>query len=295
MNFTGGTGGTVYYTFSNSNTPGEYIFVGGVNAASVSTTNITFGSGVYVLAGSNTAGNPLFQTGTGTTLTDGGSSSGGELFVFSDGGTNGGIAGGGGYPGLSNLLTGNIPNFNAAIDQSLHFGQTGFTCPSCASGTDNSTISLNGLNASQMPAALSAYSNFLMWQDRYDTKVQYNTDGSIADTAGAGCFPEVNGGPVNLTNPCTNVNGDLSLNPSTANSPQQMNLDVNSRTRLNGTIYQPRGGWLQMNTTSGMTGGSLQIITGALSLSNSTGNGTGEVNLAGKNKLIEVPKNVLIE
>ena len=104
----------------------------------------------------------------------------------------------------------------------------------------------------------------------------------------AGSAPSIN-------DPCTNPNADTN-NSTSANDPQQMNLSVNSRTKMNGTIYQPRGGWIQMNNTgSGTTGGNLQIITGALSLSNSNGGGSGTVNLAGDSKVINVPKNVLIE
>jgi Flp pilus assembly protein TadG len=291
LNFDGGSAGTVYYTLSNSNSPGEYVFVGGLNATAVATTNITVGSGEVVLAGTNTVGNPLFQIGANTTIQDGGTSSAGELFVFTDGGN-------GGYPNLSSLLTGNIPGFTPAMDTSLHYGQGGITCTACASGTDNSSISLNGVNASQI-SQLSNYSNFLMWQDRGDSHVLINPDGSIntgsAGVCGPGSSVEQAGAAPSINDPCTNPNADTT-NSTKATDPQQMNLSVNSRTKMNGTIYQPRGGWIQMNNTgSGTTGGNLQIITGALSLSNSNGGGSGTVNLAGDSKVINVPKNVLIE
>ena len=214
-----------------------YMFWGGMRINAGST--VTFGTGQYVMVGSlhNGSGGStsVFDTtGNNTTIQPSGSgaSYAGQMFIFTDPT----------YSGLQPQTAG----WPAAGDPSplLHFGTI----------NDNSgntqSVALNGYNAAAPTAPtgqLSAdYNGFLFWQDRNNSTVNYNADGSF------NCAAPYNTAACNKT-----------LTP--ADSPGLYMHAHSNLSGMQGVIYQPRGAWADMGGHVGISG-ALQIISGAFNL-----------------------------
>ncbi|HYL37640.1 MAG TPA: hypothetical protein VEV17_17125, partial [Bryobacteraceae bacterium] len=264
-------------TFGNGSGFGNYVFAGGFTTSAGNQT-ITFGSGMYVFAGT-TNNNPEFVVDNGTTINDQNKgntqSTQGELLLYTSGNYNWD-----GSNTIATMLTAAIPNF---AQLSFQYGQGGFTFK--GGNNSNTSMTLYGLNPdpTTLPPSVANYHDFLFWQDRANSTVLYSpTDGSIVSSPCPGSTTnEVPGLPANINNPCKN-----SLN--NPDSPQ-MNLFATPNTNLNGYLYQPRGAWLNLQG-GGKIGGPLRIITGALQLG-----GGPTVILTGTSAPITVTETALIE
>jgi Flp pilus assembly protein TadG len=236
---------------------GNYTFFGGI--VTQTTTNITFGPGRYVFAGSRPTNNgpgALFDASSGqVTLTDytplvwqvdkwvsQPNKDAGELFVFT-----GPDAAGVWYPGLD---TSNIPS---SVLQSLQFGTSGFK----TGANKQVNINLHGLNETgpHLPDDLKSYFKpdptdisqpVLIWQDQRNSVVKYYSSGTkLMD-----CITDYATG-------CTNVLANKA-------SPE-LDVAATAAVHLYGAIYQPRGSWTFLSGSESYSG-PLRIITGAIRL-----------------------------
>lgn len=226
----------------------NYTFFGGLKT--VTSTNITFNPGRYVIAGvrpNNNSAGSLFDASSGqVTLTDktpllAGASQpntdAGEIFIFTNAD----------YPGLD---TSGVPS---SVLTGLDFGTSGFQ----AGNNNQVTINLHGLNRSapELPPDLrtffandinTIFQPVLLWQDQRNSVTRYyNADGTKNMTCITGDVP------------CVNTLSNL-------DSPM-LSVQASSAVHLYGVIYQPRGAWTELS--GGETySGPLRIITGAIRL-----------------------------
>lgn len=236
------------FTFGTSSGFGQYVFFGGLD---VSKSAVTFNPGEYVLAGVLASGTPVLQTANNTEICaacNAGTGSGtGTLFVLTDSS----------YGGNSNMATmfQNIPLQKQTTGglpwSSLTFGQANF-----GSGADkNSWVEMTGLNSGSTQvqnAGLADFSSLLIWQDQQNSAVEYDSKGNLV----TGCTGGSN------DNPCTRTLTD-------SNSPG-MTLWAGQNSFYNGIVYQPRGAWTTIHSTSS-NAGALRIITGGVNLQGSPG------------------------
>ncbi len=267
----------------NGNSFGQFIFYGGLSTSAGNQT-IRFAPGMYVFAGA-TGSNALFNVDNGTTILDNNTgntqSDAGELFLYTNYNYN---WGGGSTPdGVTTWASGGLINMAPAAIQAFgadkfQYQEGGFK----TGNNQNSSVTLSGLNpdGTGVPGTLTNYKNFLFWQDRANSYVVYNNDGSIA-ISGTGCTNEIPTAAGSINNPCVNT-------LSNPNSPQ-MDLMATPHTHLSGYLYQPRGAWLYLQG-AGSIGGPLRIITGALTLG-----GGPTVTLTGNSAPITITETALIE
>ncbi|HUQ95955.1 MAG TPA: pilus assembly protein TadG-related protein [Bryobacteraceae bacterium] len=253
--------GSGYFQFGScgSGFP-QWTFFGGLRTGSGNSV-VTFTPGRYVFAGQNSGdGQPLFEISNGTTLQDctsggGRNTDAGEIFIFTD--TN--------YPGLDLQVANAGPV--AAIRNNLLFGTAGIK----TGNNDNSAITLHGLNkqSSSVPDELKPYAPVVMWQDKRNSRVKYNPDGTLDTSCG------------DRNNPCTNAPAD--------SMSREMFLRATPSVLIYGAAYQPRGAWLNLVAGGNFTG-PLQVITGALRLQ-----GSPPLSLTGISNPITVRKTALVE
>ena len=94
-----------------------------------------------------------------------------------------------------------------------------------------------------------------MWQDQANSAIVYTTPANTPLTLpGSGYVDVFNCGSRTMANPCTKT----LQNP---NSPA-INVQTQFALGFNGTIYQPRGAWI--NVGPGTLAGPLQVITGSV-------------------------------
>jgi hypothetical protein len=258
--------GSGYFEFVDSssvNTFSTYIFYGGLSIGA--STHVTFGPGMYILAGSNQSCSggapcPEISITPGAQICDGPlnnpfcgqtwqipASNAGEIFIFTGANSNGGALT---YPGL--------PTIPARVSTCacLTYGQAGFAF----TGNGSTAIDLHGLNASNsnLPAtgssSLQPFAPVFMWQDQANSYIKYNANGSINVSCGS------------LNSPCTNT-------PLNALAPQ-MNLTMGFQNpffsaasgNFSGAIYQPRGAWINLALDGSIAEPdpvAMQVITGA--------------------------------
>lgn len=207
-----------------------YFFYGGLD---ISLSDVTFGPGQYVMVGaplstqgqSTTAGAAFADTGNNTVT---GNSTAGTMFIFTA--AEGGTAA---YPGLFSQINA-WPDLVTATN-SMWQGSVNF-----ASGA-SASVSLTGIKAGSVPAALNDYNGVLFWQDRANSSVNYNPDGTVNPT------------PPNLQN--NRVPADLTSTTIT--------LQAHPNLSLNGVIYQPRGANIIAKGNGGSTL-NVQLISGAI-------------------------------
>lgn len=236
-----GTGCVGGGTSSPSNF-GTFVFYGGLKTGRSADTSLSLESGALVFAGAEPQGSnatPLFDAAVGGrafSITGPGSDAAGNLFVFTD--PN--------YPGLT------TPTQLLPAVGRLKQGVAGFKA-----GGDRATFDLDGLRetGAGFPSTLKGYNEFLFWQDRRNSKIMYNDDGSYACSA-----PYTS---------CDKSPGQQ-LTDGMVDGSGEMSIWAGASTRLKGTIYQPRGGWTVIGG-SGSIGSTLdrvplQIITGAMQL-----------------------------
>jgi hypothetical protein len=199
----------------------------------------------------NSAGVAFKVTNGDVTLQSSGSGPtySGEVFIYTDASPNG-------YPGLGthiNDLNGNIAIasqdlFNKISNNGgeLKQGQAGFR-----TGNNNRVnISLDGLNAdgAGLPPELKKYAPAVIWQDRRNSFVRYNADGTIA------CGDSALG--------CAKNNSQQAADNMKDDSPEFF-FQASPTAYLRGGIYQPRGAWAKL-VGGGQYNAPLQIVTGAM-------------------------------
>jgi len=152
-----------------------------------------------------------------------------------------------GYPGLSSQLA-NIPaqlqpNGSVPLTQGHIELKAG----------NNTSVTLSGINQDNVPTNLGDYNGSLFWQDRRDSTIRFDAQGNLIDR------PCLNG--------CSTIPATLTANGVTESSPGFVyNASVNMN--LQGTLYQPRGGWFSFQGSADISSG-LQIITGMVHMSGS--------------------------
>jgi Flp pilus assembly protein TadG len=230
-------GGTV--TFNDPSVPfGYYLFYGGL---SVSGGKMVMGQGEYVFIGGGAAGALTTSStsdieGTGAIL----------ILTGASGPFTGTVTTASGptdlYPSLLTQI-----NSNELLVVAAEAGQLAFGPSSLSTGPK---VNVSGLDptSSVLPLNLIPFGGIVLWQDQADSTVNYLPDGNIDLSCGGINTPC----PKGVANPVLNVGASGNLG-------------------LTGTIYQPRGAWINIGT--GTLTGNLQVITGAVT-------GGGGVNLS---------------
>ena len=218
----------------------SYMFYGGLRANNGA--SVTFGAGQYVVVGAPARGSnatAVFDSGGGnaTMATASGAS---NMFVFT--------APQASYPGLNTQMTAFTELQTAAARGALGQGYINLKAG------NSSSFDLRGYVKGDGPAILDDYNGVLMWQDRKNSTVKYNANGTY------GCA-----GP-NYVTGCTKSSGEL-ITDGVLTGSNRMIIDAtaNFGTGANGVLYQPRGTWLSKQGNGDLSGG-LQIITGALEI-----------------------------
>lgn len=225
---------------SEPNGFGTYVIYGGIQLkpAGQGGGSMEFESGAIVMAGakptSSGNANPLMdlQANGSFALTGPAADKAGNVFVFTD--PN--------YPQLGALPT-DLSNVT------LKQGVAGFK----SGNNTNVTFNLNGLNdgAPGLPSTLMGYNSVVMWQDRRNSSVLYNSnDGEYA------CLPPYLD--------CTKSDPQKATDGVVPGS-QELYIAAGATSVINGTIYQPRGAWTTIGGSAGLTS-ALQLITGALNV-----------------------------
>lgn len=219
-----------------------YFFYGGLRAANGS--GVTFGSGQYVVVGASAASgsaSPILESGGGnaTMKTSAGAS---NMFILTAPTATP-------YPGLSTQL--NIPEIATAVG-GLSQGYVNLKAG------NSSAFDLQGYQKGSGPAILDDYNGILFWQDRRNSTVKYNADGTY------GC-----GGPDYITG-CSKTQSELDNDRVVTGRKQDsrvlnVNATANITAGLDGVLYQPRGAWASFQG-NGDFGGGIQIVTGALDI-----------------------------
>jgi Flp pilus assembly protein TadG len=213
-----------------------YLFYGGTQLAG----NINFGPGQYVMVGSSSeAGASMLLAGGNQTIT--GDTGAGTQFIATDLG----------YPGLSDQF-GTIPA--ALTNGSIPLYQGHFELKA-----GNSTnVQLRGIDKTSAPSSLGDYNGSLFWQDRRNSTLRLDDLGNLIDR------PCENG--------CATIPAALTAQGVTSTSPGFV-YDAAIQMDLEGTLYQPRGGWFSFQGNADIASG-LQIITGMVHMT-----GGGQVSL----------------
>lgn len=221
-------GGTV--TFNDPSVPfGYYLFYGGLG---VSGGKMVMGPGEYVFVGGGAAG--VLNTsslsdieGTGAIL----------ILTGASGPFTGTVTTASGPTDLYPNLLAQI-NSNELLVLTAEAGKLAFGPTFLSTGPK---VNVTGLDPTSplVPQNLIPFGGIVLWQDQADSKVNYMPDGNIDLSCGGINAPCAKGVP----NPVLNVQASGNLG-------------------LTGTIYQPRGAW--MNIGAGTLTGNLQVITGAV-------------------------------
>ena len=242
-----GSGQNKYFVFESctgcSGTQfGDFVFFGGLRTGS-GNASVKFTPGRYVMAGTTGGADaPLMELSNGTELIDytpdGGTQiDAGQMILFTDAN----------YPGLTH-----IPNAITGIQSNLQQGVAGISMGQ----NDNSLIRLHGINPTNTEfvqgTALENFAPVVMWMDQRNSIVQYDSTGNIATSCSGGYSAS---GTVSIDNPCH----------KTARGSEKLYLKASPNTNLFGTVYMPRGSFLDLQGSGGMTA-PLKIITGALNV-----------------------------
>jgi hypothetical protein len=237
-------------TFSDPNPFGYYFFFGGLN---VTGGKMVMGPGEYVFVG---IGPP---EGTGDSLS---TSTSAEID-----GTDAILI----FTGASGPFTGTptnavgpsdlYPNLITQINTSADLigmgdgGQLAFGPVSFQTGPAGNVTSLDPTSAA-LPQSLIPFGGIVMWQDQANSAIPYTTPATLPPSPGPGYVDIFSCSHATMANPCTKT-------PplQKANSPG-INVQTQYALGFNGTIYQPRGAWI--NVGPGTLGGPIQVITGSV-------------------------------
>jgi hypothetical protein len=109
---------------------------------------------------------------------------------------------------------------------------------------------------SALPSSIVPFGGIVMWQDQANSGILYTTPANTpTDLPGSGYVDIFSCGSHTMASPCTKT----LQNPNT--SPG-INVQTQYALGFNGTIYQPRGAWI--NVGPGTLGGPIQVITGSV-------------------------------
>ena len=176
------------------------------------------------------------------------------------------------YPGLAAQVSA-IPNYTCTaltcgvgsmIDPAQINPSTGenyLVQGSIATKNVNWTLDgYNKNNTAQTLPLMEQYSGLLIWQDRRNSTVIYDSLGNVIK-----CYATC-GGNVPTT-------ADYQNNNVTADSPGLQMSDGNGTLVMKGAIVQPRGAWYTLYSGGASVGNSpLQVITGMLTCNGGCGN-----------------------
>jgi hypothetical protein len=204
--------------------------------------NTHFGAGQYVAVGVNTADGMALGVPAGNAVkTITGDTSIGTQFITTDPD----------YPGLTTQMQGLPAQLSpgGSISELLRQGHIEFK------GGSSTSIQLSGLNKGTLPSGvgLNDYAGDLIWQDRRNSTLILNDDGTINTSA-------ANGGRPCYPSGCNGVPSALGDRGVTETSPGMI-WDSSAQMTLVGTIYQPRGAWLDCQGGGNFTS-AVSIITG---------------------------------
>jgi Putative Flp pilus-assembly TadE/G-like len=230
---------------------GYYFFYGGLNVAAGG--KMLMGPGEYVFVGGG--GGTL--TTAATAAMDGGGSPGAVIILTGSSGpftvnlnTNTATGPADLYPGLLTQINSNKFMVTMAGNNQLGFAPTTLLAP-----LDQTAVTSLDPTNSALPSSLVPFGGIVLWQDQANSGILYTTPTNTpSNLPGSGYVDIFSCGSGNMANPCTKA----LLNP---NSPG-ISVQTQYAMGFNGTIYQPRGAWI--NVGPGTLGGPMQVITGSV-------------------------------
>ena len=232
---------------------GYYFFYGGLNVAGSG--KMIMGPGEYVFVGGGNGGGAL--TTASTAAMDGNGSPGAIVILTGASGPftvdpNTNIATGPAdlYPGLLTQINSNKLTAVLAGNGQYAFAPTTLLAP-----VDQTPVTSLDPTNSALPSTLVPFGGIVMWQDQANSGIVYTTPANTPpNLPGSGYVDIFNCGSHTMANPCT----------KTLQNPNSPGINVQTQYALgfNGTIYQPRGAWI--NVGPGTLGGSIQVITGSV-------------------------------
>ena len=219
-----------------------YLFYGGLDTG----TNTHFGPGQYISVGVKNPQNPALLIGGGNrTIT--GDTAIGTQFITTNA-HNPYLA--------SQIAPGGTadPTMQTVVTVAPYYGSIALK------GGQSTSLQLAGINANALPAALSSldlgrYANNMIWQDRHNSTLLFDTNGNVV---GRPC-----------ANGCSTIPPSLTSLGVTQYSPE-FNFQAALNMNLNGVIYQPRGAWTRIQANTDVTS-ALTVVTGMVWMQ---GNGT---------------------
>jgi hypothetical protein len=236
-------------TFSDSSPFGYYFLYGGLR---VSGGKMVMGPGEYVFVGD---GPPIGTSDDLFTSSTAEIDGAGAILIFT--GASGPFTG---TPtnaiGPADLYPNLITQVNSSADliAMADGGQLAFGPVSLSTGPTGNVTGLDPAS-SALPQNLVPFGGLVMWQDQANSGVVYTTPANTpTNLPGSGYIDIFNCGSRTMANPCT----------KTLQNPNSPGINVQTQYALgfNGTIYQPRGAWI--NVGPGTLGGAMQVITGSV-------------------------------
>jgi Flp pilus assembly protein TadG len=242
--------GTVTF---NASPFGSYFFYGGLSVAASG--KMIMGPGEYVFVGGQNGGGAL--TTASTAAMDGTGSPGAVVVLTGASGpftvnlnTNTATGPADLYPGLLTQINSNTFTVNMAGNNDLAFAPTTLLAP-----LDQTPVTSLDPTNSALPPNMVPFGGIVMWQDQANSAIVYTTPANTpSNLPGSGYVDIFNCGSQTMANPCT----------KTLQNPNSPGINVQTQFALgfNGTIYQPRGAWV--NVGPGTLGGPMQVITGSV-------------------------------
>jgi hypothetical protein len=239
--------GTLYTAGASQNSQFPmYMFYGGLHLTGES---MHFGPGEYVMVGTKTSqGTSLYlpagQGGGNRIVT--GDTNAGSIFVT----TAPAITGGQSYPGLQTQL------------DALYAARPELTSIAMSQGHveiksgQSTSLQLNGIKPDAMPSGIGSlfvdHENVLLWQDRRNSTIRFNPDGTILDRP---CVDTPNA-CVGTVPPALRNNGVNEYSP-------EFIFDATVQMGFNGIIYQARGAWFSYQGSANISS-SLRVVTGMI-------------------------------
>jgi hypothetical protein len=233
---------------------GYYFFYGGLNVTASG--KMIMAAGEYVFVGGGNGGGTL--TTASTAAMDGGGSPGAIIILTGASGPftvdpNTNIATGPAdlYPGLLTQINSNKLTAVLAGNGQFAFAPTTLLAP-----LDQTPVTSLDPTSSALPPTLVPFGGIVMWQDQANSAIMYTTPANTPpNLPGSGYVDIFNCGSHTMASPCTKTLQNPNFSPG-------INVQTQYALGFNGTIYQPRGAWI--NVGPGTLGGPMQVITGSV-------------------------------
>ncbi len=230
---------------------GYYFFYGGLDVAAGG--KMIMGPGEYVFVGGQNHHHTLATAATAAM--DGGGSPGAIIILTGASGpftvdlnTNTATGPADLYPGLLTQINSNKFTVTMAGNNNLAFASVRLFAP-----LDQTPVTSLDPTNSALPQNLVPFGGIVMWQDQANSGILYTTLATPPPSPGPG-YVDIFSCSGTMASPCTKT----LQNP---NSPG-INVQTQYAMGFNGTIYQPRGAWI--NVGPGTLGGQMQVITGSV-------------------------------